>query len=161
MSESDKSWLDGIIGWEPQGSRIETVFPDDPAIDPDNSDLMAYYKDNWNTAHLKYHDGKKPVKVVINLPDSSQWASIQSMFYGVITSEGDVSSKSNLITKKLFELCVRFPEVEAAKPEYRDGLHRLPEKLMVGLVAKKGWIVEHIGLWIAKKYMLSDEEKKA
>lgn len=151
MSGNEKTWLDGLIGWEKQGSRIETWWPEDPAIDSDNSDLEAYGKE-FDKSHLRVLPGKKPVDIVVTLPDAAKWGNIQPHL-------GEHGMNTAAII--CFGLCVRFPDVEDAKPEYILGFHRLPNKFVEAVSKAYPSLLLNMGWWIISKYVLTDDEKKA
>ncbi len=156
---TETNWMDGQIGWSKEFNKIETCIPDDPAVDQENSDMGKFIAENFDMQHLKLINGKKPVKMEISLPNSAQWASITPY----LSDAAESRESASVACHSLFESCVRFPEVEAARPEFRGGLYRLPEQFMMWLsvTQKKMWFVELIGGWLINKYLLSDEEKKA
>ncbi|WBK39839.1 ribonucleotide reductase [Rhodobacteraceae phage LS06-2018-MD06] len=152
------NWLDGLIGWDKEFNKIETVLPDDPAIDHEASDMEKYFEDNFNTEHVKFKAGEKPVKVTLELPTPAQYSSIVPHLRDMEES-GDEAML--IVCHKLFELCVRFPESEKFKPEFRHGFYRLPEAAMSFFASKRPIYIQYFGSWLLNKYVLSDEEKKA
>lgn len=158
MSKKE-NWLDGLIGWDSSFSTIETWFPDDPAIDSDNSDFESYYEDNFNTEHLRVKEGLSPATVKITLPTPAQFSSILPYLKGANSDEGE--EYQSVVCHKLFEMCVRVPDSQKMKPVMRAGFKRLPEPAMEFFSKKKPHLVLFYGSWLLNKYLMSEEEKKA
>lgn len=165
---SKKNFLDALIGWDTEFQKIETHLFDDPAIKQKEFDseedeleyrmtlMMDYFDNNLSTEKFEYIDGEEPVRMVVHVPTAAQWASVNSHLLKSSLSEDDKA----LAEHKLFEMCVRFPDVEAAQPEFRSHFYRLPDRFMRALAARNPLCVRTYANWIAGKYILSDEEKK-
>jgi hypothetical protein len=145
--ESKKTWLDGIVGWEPMPS-METCWIDDPAVDSEASDYAKFYE-TLDKKYLKVKEGMTPQKIIIALPDPTMIGNIQPHMSHHISA-----------CIVAFELCVRFPGVASAAQEYREGFARLNEKFMSALVKHQNQMVQHVGMWILLKCFLNDTEKK-
>lgn len=153
----EKSWLDGLVGWDKDFNVIETCFPDDPAVDTVASDVESFKKDNLNKDHLVFKPGKEPVRVVVTLPSPAQFSSIVPHL-GNFEDLGDEAAL--VVCHKLFEMCVRVPDVESFNPEMRDGFRRLPLNVMRSISIEKPQYVTMFGNWLLEKYLLTEEEKK-
>lgn len=153
-----KNWLDGAIGWDSEFNTIVTCFPDDPAIDEEKSDVDAFIEDNFNMEHLEFKSGEEPISVEVSLPTPAQWSSIVPL---IRESEGDAEDMLTIAAHKIFELCVRIPNMDSMKPKHRQGFKRLPKKAMEYFAKDKPHYITFFGSWIMNKYLLSEEEKKA
>lgn len=152
------TYLDGIIGWTNTGRRVDTWWMEDPAVDSEQADFLAYQLD-LDSSHLPCKAGKKPVRMVVALPRSEQWSAIvPHVESGILaTSDGGFNAAASVA----FQLCVRFPDVEIASPVNRLGFQRLPEDFMRGLQIAFPMMIPVVGSWLIRNYTLTDDEKKA
>jgi hypothetical protein len=150
VREETKTWLDGILGWAPEGSTVETFWIGDPAVDPDRSDREAY-KHDLGKEHLVLRDGARPARMLVSLPTAAQWGNIRPHI-----QELGIESAAVIA----FELCVRFPDVPDARPEQRLGFQRLPEPFMRAVSVRDPVLIAVVGMWLINRYMLTEDEKK-
>lgn len=148
--EKPRTWLDGLVGWEPEGNAVDTYWCDDPAIDPELSELEEYALD-LDKSHLAVRPGQTPVRMVVSLPSAAQWGNIRPHLQELGLDSAAIIA---------FELCVRFPDVEAAEPEHRLGFLRLTERFMGALVRERPVMVRNVGCWLINRYSLTEDEKK-
>lgn len=150
MKREEKTWLDGILGWAPEGNTIETYWIGDPAVDEARSDREAYKRD-LGQEHLVLRDGATPARMLVSLPTAAQWGNIRPHI-----QELGIESAAVIA----FELCVRFPDIEAAETEHRLGFKRLNQRFMRAVSVRDPVLIAVVGMWIINRYMLSDDEKK-
>jgi len=150
VAKKEKTWLDGIHGWDEAGNVIETCWCTDPAVDIEKSDLDSYME-HLDKSHLVFHKGQKPAKMTVRLPTAAQWGNIQSHLHEVGHATAAIVA---------FQLCVRFPDQDNAHDELILGFKRLNEKFMMGLTRGFPAMVETVGAWIINRYLLTEEEKK-
>jgi len=154
--EEEETWLDSLSGWEPEGNVVETCWSGDPAVDQVRSDLAAYFR-TLDRSVLAIWPGMTPVRMLVRLPSPAEWGNIHPfMVAGAAGDQGSQMSASIVA----FELCVRFPEVQAAQPHIRQGLPRLPQSFLRGLLMAHASMIVVVGSWIISHYALSGDEKK-
>lgn len=93
------------------------IFPDDPAIDPDRSDLIAYRKEMTaaaEKAHLTFHEGKQPTRYLIRALDTLEYDDV------VANAEMQVGESGQRRTRRVALLCV----AEGLEGIERDGKAR-------------------------------------
>jgi hypothetical protein len=152
----EKTWLDGLSGWEPEGNSVATCWCGDPAVDEDRSDLEAYYR-TLDRSALAIRPGMNPVRMIVRLPTPAEWGNILPLMGA--GASGDLGAQISAAIVA-FELCVRFPDVASAVPRVYQGLVRLPQALLRGLLTQQPQMIPFVGAWIISKYILSEDEKK-
>lgn len=149
---TQKTWIDGLIGWRSEGSIIETYWFYDPAIDQDKSDAQRYFI-NLEKDALAMRPNMRPILIRIQLPSPSQLMEIRSRLELSFEAAAAIA----------FELCVRFPEV-GMKLVYGGGSWRLPHGFLMNLISdndiRGALMLQSIGGWIIDKSILSEQEKK-
>ena len=148
-----KTWLDGLQGWDPDGSVIDTYWVGDPAIDQDKSDHERYFT-NLEKDALCIRPGCKPGMLRITLPSGPSMMEIRTRL--VMSQEAAAAAA--------FELCVTFPDNDEIARVNHGGAWRLPQPILMALIANRELagadMIKIIGMWIIGKCLLTDEEKK-
>jgi hypothetical protein len=156
--------LDDFHGWQEDGNEIHSIWPCEN-IDPEQESDWDAYWETLDPVHVKILPGQNPVKILITLPNASQKTEASNLLFGMAQSKTVVTEE---VTTRMFQSCVRFPELEVAKerPLKMKKVGRrseLPDHFMSYLVntGQGAMMVHAIGGWIYQRSFLTDQEKKA
>lgn len=162
-------------GWD-STAPIDTYWIRDDAIDEDKSD-GARYNATLDPSALVVRHGAKPRRMLVYVPTPEQWVQIdvhRSLAHArLAVIAGDKPVRDEMMLDEQFqahwrmaqmvavELCVRFPDDVAARPQYRLGHERLPPAVMRAIAAHAPDLIFRVGGYVVNSYTLSDDEKKA
>jgi hypothetical protein len=149
----EPSWLQGVVGWSPEGNVLDTFWPWDPAIDLEHSNVEAW-REFLDKSNLVVRPGMTPQPITVTLLTPVQFGQVRPHL-------SLVGQESEAIIA--FSLGVRFPGLEAAKPVIELGLWRLPQGFIAGLIragSATARMVSELGFWLLSNFMLTPAEKK-
>lgn len=162
------SFFDRFHGWEEDGNTLETWWILDDAIDYGASDSEAYFLEPIKD-HLKVKPLKTPMLIRVDLPGTSQAVELRGLLQSLArtASEAQEDLCHEELVVRAFQLCVRFPEAEAAseRPLKMKKVGRrveLPDNFMLALARDPQWgpAIQFFGAWVLNHSLLSDPEKK-